>query len=329
MQISLLLGTLLVSWLLVRLIRAKLGTILLDRPSDRSSHSSVTPRGGGLGFVAAFVAGALVFRAIASSHAQSVLSASQSAYLAAALILIAVGTWDDWRSLSSAVRLFFHLAAALLVVLALSPSLDFLAFEIPSAAAYVAAVLILVGMLNIYNFMDGLDGIVASCAFFQLVFVWQLTGAFEVLILAAAIFGFLIWNWQPAKIFMGDGASTYLGFTMAFLIIHPGLENQALQIAALTLPLMLDGIYTLFKRLLRAENLFKAHRSHIYQRLHQAGFSHAQVAASYAFTTVCVGLLQVEFRDPLGPPAGFLFSAAALAVFEYLIYARSRSESSR
>jgi UDP-N-acetylmuramyl pentapeptide phosphotransferase/UDP-N-acetylglucosamine-1-phosphate transferase len=101
-------------------------------------------------------------------------------------------------------------------------------------------------------------------------------------LLVAALLGFLYWNWSPAKIFMGDAGSTFLGAIVAISLLNtPNNPVSAWSALAITLPLIGDAIYTLCRRLLRRENIFQAHRSHIFQRLQQSGCSHAQVAIIY------------------------------------------------
>ena len=138
--------------------------------------------------------------------------------------------------------------------------------------------------------MDGLDGLVAGVTAVQLGFfalylhqpLWWL--------LVAALLGFLWWNWSPAKIFMGDVGSTVLGGAVAISLLNTDNPTQAWTAIAITLPLTADAIYTLIRRLMRRENIFKAHRSHLYQRLQQSGWSHRQVASPYLGCTVLIAL---------------------------------------
>jgi UDP-N-acetylmuramyl pentapeptide phosphotransferase/UDP-N-acetylglucosamine-1-phosphate transferase len=142
-------------------------------------------------------------------------------------------------------------------------------------------------LINFYNFMDGLDGIVAGVCVVQFSFLAIYLQQYQWLILISALLGFLYWNWSPAKIFMGDVGSTFLGGAIAIALLQ-NPDNLSLSWSAIfiTLPLVGDAIYTIICRLIRKENIFQAHRSHIYQRLQKQGWSHQKVASTYIFITV-------------------------------------------
>jgi UDP-N-acetylmuramyl pentapeptide phosphotransferase/UDP-N-acetylglucosamine-1-phosphate transferase len=135
----------------------------------------------------------------------------------------------------------------------------------------------------------GLDGIVAGCSAVEIGFLAIYLNQPLLWLLVAALIGFLWWNWSPAKIFMGDAGSTFLGATIALALFNNhGNAGAAWSALAIVLPLMGDAIYTLVRRLLRRENLFQAHRSHLYQRLQQSGWTHAQVASTYIVVNLLI-----------------------------------------
>lgn len=207
-------------------------------------------------------------------------------------VIAGIGLADDILSLPSLVRLAVHvLVAGGLVVLAplgLPESGDWSGGALAAAGALSA--IWLVGLTNAYNFMDGIDGIAGT----QGVVAglgWALLGrmagepglAMLGLVLASACLGFLVLNWPPARVFMGDVGSGLLGFTFAAMTLIGGRRAPILAICGLLLvwPFVLDTAFTLVRRLIRRENVLRAHRSHVYQRLVIAGLNHRQVTLLY------------------------------------------------
>jgi Fuc2NAc and GlcNAc transferase len=265
------------SVLLTGLLRRYLATHgVLDVPNERSSHTSVTPRGGGLSIVLAATGGLLSLALIG-------LTASRllTVLVGGGAIIALVGFVDDQHRLRPGIKLAAHFAVALWTVLWLGGPR-----EIPLVAGTVLhlglsgdllAVLALVWVLNLFNFMDGIDGLAASEGVFVLCGAAALTALIGVsralvtadLILGVACLGFLLWNWPPARIFMGDVGSGYLGYAIAVLAVAAGRQNPA----ALWIWLILGGAFfvdataTLTRRLLRGERVLEPHRSHAYQWL--------------------------------------------------------------
>lgn len=255
----------------------------LDVPNHRSSHVVATPRIGGVALVTGVMAGLLVLHLSGTSIERGVITV-----IAGALGIALLGLVDDFQHLPALARLAIHTAIATAVVISggdPSPG----ATGVPLAG--VLMVLWLVTLVNAYNFMDGIDGIagaqalVAGCGWFL---VSLLAGAPQIaalaLLLAAASAGFLLHNWHPAKVFMGDAGSGFFGFLFAALPLAAPAEGGALSLCAVLLmwPFLADTGVTLLRRAMRGENVLSAHRSHIYQRLVLTGESHAQVALLYA-----------------------------------------------
>ena len=283
---------------------------LLDIPNERSSHRVPVPRLGGAAFTP------VVLLALAFFWRSSALpSAVIAAVLLGALALYAISLIDDFRPLPSGVRFGVQLGAAAAVVwtTARHPGV-----ELP-LAAMVCLTVAIVGVLNIYNFMDGIDGIAglqaiaagaAWCAIGVTLGVPVVAGLGACL--AAAALGFLTLNWPPARIFMGDAGSTVLGYLFAvapllLLLEAPrGLEPvAAFAAAAFALwPFLADGTFTILRRLRKRENIFKAHRSHLYQRLVIAGKSHRDVTLLYGgFAALGGGLSYAVATGVPGAPA--------------------------
>ncbi|HMT08189.1 MAG TPA: glycosyltransferase family 4 protein [Pyrinomonadaceae bacterium] len=265
---------------------------LLDHPNERSSHEVPTPRGGGL--VMALVA-------IAAFVALSIVSDApiSYAYIVSALIIIVIGLLDDIYNVWFLWRLIGQIAAAAIFVAVSEPfagvAIPFVGdFAIPHFASLILTTGFIVYFLNAYNFMDGIDGIaglqavIAGICWF---FVGVLFSASPAMLLggslAAAALGFLILNWQPAKIFMGDAGSSFLGFSFAVLPIISYKANSSRNGLLLTIgilavwPFIFDSIITLVRRGLRGEKVWSAHREHLYQRLVIGGWSHSTVTMIY------------------------------------------------
>ncbi|MCA1994067.1 MAG: glycosyltransferase family 4 protein, partial [Coleofasciculus sp. S288] len=265
---------------------------LLDIPNERSSHTRPTPRGGGLGFIIAFAVTGLIASLLANSFPQFLtnqLIHPNPAFVWLILTpLVLIGIIDDQRSVPAAVRYLVQLSVAGIAIAYFGsfPQPWLADFGIVGSIAVLALTVIgMTALINFYNFMDGLDGLVAGVTTVQLGFLGYYLNQPLLWLLAAAILGFLWWNWSPAKIFMGDAGSTVLGASVAIALLNANEPIQAWSALAVTLPLIGDAIYTLICRLSRGENIFKAHRSHLYQRLQQAGWSHAQVASTYIIAT--------------------------------------------
>jgi len=256
---------------------------LLDTPNHRSSHTRPTPRGGGVALAAAFYAG------LAALLAAGALEAGTLATLLLGLPIAIVGYIDDRVSLSARTRLAvqFACAAALLWSLpAPIPALAVLGYELPPALAYAAYLLGLLWLTNLYNFMDGIDGIAAGQAI-AAGLLWAAilpaASAGPALALAAAALGFLLYNFPPARIFMGDAGSGFCGFIIGALVL---IQAQASATSPLLwllplAPFIADATLTLCVRVLRGQSPSQAHRSHAYQRLARRAGRHLPVSAGY------------------------------------------------
>lgn len=255
-----------------------------DIPNERSLHSEPTPRGGGLAIAATF------FAATAALSWQQLIPSNLAwALIGGGGLVSWIGWRDDRHHVAIQWRLLVHVTAAAWTLFCLGGA-AILGDNNPAFAFtwldWALAALGIVWATNLYNFMDGSDGLAgaqALCAAAAAGFLLCLNGAFGVALtafsLAAASAGFLVWNWPRARIFMGDVGSGLLGFLFAVLALGTQ-QSGALPLALWLLLLavfILDTGYTLAARILRGEKWYAAHRSHTYQRLIQAGYSHRQV----------------------------------------------------
>jgi len=255
---------------------------IVDIPNKRSSHQIPRPRGGG----AAILATILVVVFVASRRGESLPGAG---FGAGAFIVAVLGFWDDLRGgLSVKIRLAVQAAAAGLIIFFYGPILDFSMPEpfqfLPGMIGTLLAFLWIMGVTNIYNFLDGIDGYAGTQAVIAGVGLTLYCGAAGAGILGAAIAGaaagFLIFNWHPARIFMGDVGAYGIGFLFAcvpFEYMGSKRVEMVMVVALLLWFFLADGALTIFRRGLRRQNMMQAHRSHIYQRLVKAGLRHDRV----------------------------------------------------
>jgi Fuc2NAc and GlcNAc transferase len=274
------------AWWLLRALIPQLRRRLLDQPNARSSHSQPTPRGGGVAFVLVTAAASAIGWLGAAFSGQPALSGSQLAMVALSLLalpLAVVGFLDDRHNLSSGLRYGVQLATALLLILASPLPLPWLA--LPLLLIAVTAV------INFTNFMDGLDGLVAGCMAVAIgALAIALDASWPVWALVGSLLGFLLWNWSPAKVFMGDVGSTFLGAVFAGLVLQAPSWPEALGLLLVATPLLGDACLCVPRRLLAGQRVFQAHRLHLFQRLHQAGWPHARVSSLYISATAVLAL---------------------------------------
>jgi UDP-N-acetylmuramyl pentapeptide phosphotransferase/UDP-N-acetylglucosamine-1-phosphate transferase len=258
---------------------------LLDIPNERSSHVVATPRIGGLALVASVLAGVATFGSF-----NPALGREARFVLGGAVVIAVLGLLDDFWQLSALPRLLVQAAVAVVTVNAIGPA-QIPWLEPDAFAASCVTVFWIVALTNAYNFMDGIDGIAGAQALVAGIgwtAVGLLAGSPDIaalgLIVAGASGGFLLHNWHPAKVFMGDGGSGFLGFLFASVpLLAPGGHTAFLWYAALLVwPFLFDTGFTVLRRTRRSENLLSAHRSHLYQRLVLTGRSHSYVTLVYA-----------------------------------------------
>ncbi|CAA0125407.1 putative undecaprenyl-phosphate N-acetylglucosaminyl 1-phosphate transferase [Halioglobus japonicus] len=254
---------------------------ILDTPNERSSHILPTPHGGGVALLAAFVLGLILAAALDGGWAAPLVTLT-----ACTLILALVGVVDDLRSLSVRWRLLTYAIVCLFAAATLLYGANTGGVFIHLALLLCAA-FILLWSLNLYNFMDGIDGIAALQAVFictSAAFLTWLAGHDDsyvryCLILAAAHGGFLAWNAPPARLFMGDAGSVPTGFLLAALALLGAVQGQLDPLCWLVLSAVFvtDASWTLGWRMISGENFTEPHRSHAYQRLSRHWNSHLRV----------------------------------------------------
>ena len=303
--------TLVITWVLTGWVRRyALRRGLLDLPNPRSSHGRPVPRGGGLAIVAVTLAGIVLAAVIGCLPARTAMALAGGG---SAVALI--GWLDDRHGLRPSVRAAVQVCAALWALAWLGgfPQLRWgeTVLELGPWGWVVATVGIVWG-INFYNFMDGIDGLAAGEAVMVSVAVMLLFGGtgHEILVPVALVggtsAGFLLWNWPPARIFLGDVGSAFLGYLFGvFAVISE--NGGALSVVGWLLLLgvfFVDATLTVARRIATGEPWYHAHRSHAYQRAVQAGFSHRAVTlAALGLNLVLAGLTWVGVTYPARMPA--------------------------
>jgi Fuc2NAc and GlcNAc transferase len=299
---------------------------LIDLPNARSSHAVPVPRGGGVGIVVAFLSAvvlALEKRLIPDRLAWALIGGG--------LAIAVVGFLDDRFRLARWPRLVVHSLAAAWAVWCIDAMPPVQIGNIADPWGWVrrcAAFATLIWLTNLFNFMDGIDGLagmeavfVSGLGAFLLLCNGLLSGARLSLMLCAASLGFLIWNWPPAKIFMGDVGSGFLGFTLGTLELFSSKTNSSLLWPWLILlgAFFADATITLLRRMFSRERWYDAHRSHAYQHAAKTFGSHAKV-------TLAVAAINIGWLFPLAwaasqySRAAPIFAAVAAIPLVYLTF---------
>lgn len=271
---------------------------IIDNPNERSSHSIPTPRGGGVAVVISYLSGLLllIYLGVLSQHIGLTL-------IVASFIIALLGFLDDHGHINSMLRLAIHFIVAIGVVVSLGGFSEVKIFNDFSLgfSANIIAVLFLVWLLNLYNFMDGINGIASVEAITTMMsmaviyFIFNLQLNIEILwLLTACVFGFLLWNFPKAKIFMGDACSGFLGLTLGILALIALKENLVLFCAWIIClgVFIVDATFTLIRRVLSGYKIYDAHRSHAYQILSRKFSSHTPV-------TIAVALVNILWLFPI------------------------------
>jgi Fuc2NAc and GlcNAc transferase len=287
-MITLCLFSLAASYLLTGLIRRyALNNSLLDVPNARSSHITPTPRGGGLAIVIVFL---LTLGGISLMGSPTINQTYIMGLVLSGALVSGIGFADDRQSIPARWRFMVHFGAAAwgLYCLGGLPPIIFFGYIVNLGwVGQIIGLLYLVWLLNLYNFMDGIDGLagieaITVCCSGALM-IWLVasdsTAWVPPLLLATAVLGFLVWNFPPARIFMGDAGSGFLGIMLALFSVQAAcVEPRLLWVWLILLGVFIvDATVTLFRRVLRGERFYDAHRSHAYQYASRALGAHRPI----------------------------------------------------
>lgn len=324
-----------VTWLMLRKVS------IMDIPNERSSHDIPIPRGGGIAIVITFLVGVIAIAIFADdAHIDKRFFWG---FLVSTLVMAAISYYDDMKSYPFQIKLVTHMLAVLLV-LAAGIVVDKL--SIPPYGmvelgwiGYLITFVWLLGLSNAYNFMDGIDGLAAStavivCAFFAWITFHQ--GSHFIYIVCYSILagaaGFLYWNRPPAKIFMGDVGSVFLGFVFACMAIIAARYDMS-HTSFLVMPLLLfhfifDTVFTMSRRAVARENITQPHRSHLYQLLVRMGMSHKSVSVLYGVLAVVQGFAAIYMLELSNSSRLLIFLPFILlyALLAYSITAKAKRQ---
>jgi UDP-N-acetylmuramyl pentapeptide phosphotransferase/UDP-N-acetylglucosamine-1-phosphate transferase len=299
------------TWLLIRILSRR---AILDHPNERSNHAVPTPRGGGLAVVPITL---IAWTVTAGPTLQDGLLIVLGGGWA-----LAVLSWiDDLRSLPAALRLAVQAIVIAVATQWLSGIGPIFQGLLPQWADTLATAVLWLWFVNLFNFMDGIDGIsgveaIGIAAGIAILGGFLPADSADVLsaaALAAAALGFLVWNWPPAKIFLGDVGSVPLGFLLGLLLLL--LAARGYWAPALILPAyyLADATITISRRLLRGEKIWQAHSEHFYQHAVRAGRTHGQVSGAVLITNIIlIGLAVLAISHPLPAVGGAGAIVAAL-----------------
>jgi UDP-N-acetylmuramyl pentapeptide phosphotransferase/UDP-N-acetylglucosamine-1-phosphate transferase len=305
---------------------------LLDKPNERSLHSKATPRAGGLAILAGVVAAGCCTW-------QAWWFPGMAAALLALFMVAGVSFADDVRPLPAWLRFLVHFLAAILLVCAagfdpalrLLPGVEWLA---PLWALRIFCVVFTVWLVNLYNFMDGMDGLAGGMAvsgFGTLALLGYLAGspayAVAAALVAVAALSFLPFNFPPARLFMGDVGSGSLGFLAAlFMLLAERLRLFPLWLGALVFsPFIVDATWTVIRRALHGRRPWQAHREHFYQRLVQSGWSHRRTTLwAYTLMLKCSLLSLLAFWSSGAGVQGLLLGWMAAVYLAIIAYVNAR-----
>jgi UDP-N-acetylmuramyl pentapeptide phosphotransferase/UDP-N-acetylglucosamine-1-phosphate transferase len=265
-------------------------------PNERSLHDTPTPKGGGVAIVLTWYIGISVL------FISGIIERGLFFALLSGIILAIISLIDDIRGLKPVIRLIVQFITAIVAFSFLHGLRPLVLPEINinyNWVVYPVAIIGMVWFINLFNFMDGVDGFasleaIIICAVF-FVFTWNLA----TVLLIACITGFLYWNWPRASIFMGDVGSTQLGFILVVLGIyfHNNYDFSILNWIMLTSPFWFDATLTLYRRWRNGEKLSEAHRKHVYQRMVQAGSSHERVNVLLLLINCIIIFLIILYRE--------------------------------
>ena len=251
---------------------------VLDNPNHRSSHQLPKPTAGGISFV---ISGTII----------SILNGNFLPIIC--LPLAFVGFIDDLKNLKISIRFFVQVITVILIIYESQFIHDF--GELEKYFILILFILLLIigtTIINLINFMDGIDGLVSGSM--VLIFaIGSIVISNSFLIFVGSLLAFLLWNWYPSKVFMGDGGSTFLGALFFGLLLDSSNLIELSKILILSSPLLIDSFICIFRRFLNKQKIFDSHCSHLYQRLYQSGWKHSSVAILYMACILTLGISMI------------------------------------
>lgn len=284
------------SWYLLKRLMPFLNKFFIDEPNKRSSHILPKPSAGGISFVLVII----IFETILGNLQPLIC-----------LPLAIIGFYDDLKGAPKFLRYLIQFFTVLFLIIN-SNVLSLLPENFPSFIVVIFILFLIfsgTAIINFTNFMDGSDGIVAG-SMLLIFLIGSIVIANSYIVFVGALIGFLIWNWHPSKVFMGDGGSTFLGALFVGLLFNADSLNLSFQILIILSPLIGDAFICLLRRLFNGQIIFEAHCSHLYQRLIKAGWSHSSVAILYMGCIITLAITMI---------IGGFKNIVAILILEFLV----------
>ena len=250
----------------------------LDKPNLRSSHISPTPKAGGI-----------VISLISSIY----YFVTGSSLIIICLPISILGLLDDYFNLSPILRYFFQLVFSSYIIWQSNSSFLFEIKGISYIVLFLIFVFISTIFINLTNFMDGLDGLIGGCMLISFICVMN-SSNLQLTPVIGSLLAFLIFNWPPAKIFMGDSGSTFLGILYFYCAFSSESVEKFFGYTIINLPIYADAVICIIRRFLSGQNIFKPHKLHLYQRLHSAGWSKQKISSIYILLTFLLAIVYLK-----------------------------------
>ncbi len=277
----------------------------LDNPNKRSLHIKPVPSAGGISFIVPLILYDFIFSFFKNFEGSFSLSLL-------CIPLIFISLLDDLIKVSPKYRYLFQLLTSFLVLRFSNINL-FLLSPIFNIFILFFLIIFITAVINFTNFMDGSDGLVAGCMFVLFLIInYKLNSNISIIILLGSLVTFIYWNWNPAKIFMGDIGSTFLGVYLAANILQFNDVKEIIGLLLIASPFFGDALITLFRRFITRQNIFKAHRQHLYQRLYLGKLSKNQVAIIYILQISIIGIVYIKLN--------FLYEIGTIFVSLFIMY---------
>ena len=272
---------------------------LMYKPNFRTSHKIPTPSGGGISFILITIIGSFYLLFTNGFSLEYILPIL-------CLPLAIVGFIDDLFDIRVIYRFLIQFFSTILVIYFSPMNFGFL--DIP---LFAFLILLIMSIVNFFNFMDGADGLLGSSMLVLFSTIMISTKSFQpLLFVLGGLFGFLLLNWQPAKVFMGDVGSTFLGLYFSGLLLQTHSLENFISLLLIAMPLLGDSFFCLIRRLLAKQNPFKAHKLHLYQRLIKGGWSHKKVSLLYFSASLISSITYLNFGIKL---------LIILVIFEFIL----------
>ncbi len=259
----------------------------LDIPNKRSSHTIATPKGAGI----VFAITSIIF----------IIFIFNYSYILILIPLLIIGFLDDFKGVSRISRLFVQFFTSLFIVYN-SNLFKFFTLSngnLENLFFFIFLITCSIGIINFFNFSDGIDGLVASSGSIYLILIGIFTNPIY-LFIGVSLGVFLIFNWSPAKLFMGDVGSTFIGAIVVISSLSKNNSLDSLVSLLMIAPILIDPFICVLRRLISRQNIFIAHKTHLYQRLHQSGWKHSYISLLYSAGTLLLSLSFIFFGISFG-----------------------------